>query len=137
MSGLEDLYHDVILDHGTRPRGRGRLDSPTSSAEGNNPMCGDRVEVEVRIEDETIAEVGFTGDGCAICLASASMMTQGVTGHSRTEARDLFERFRAHVTEDGPPDGLGSLEALGGVRRFPMRVKCATLAWHALMHAIG
>jgi nitrogen fixation NifU-like protein len=140
--GLQDLYGEVILDHNRRPRNFGRLPEASHSAVGYNPLCGDRVEVTLRVEDGRIEEIAFEGVGCAISTASASMMTEALRGKSLAESRDLFERFHALVT--GAPNGgaaegpdLGKLAAFAGVGEFPMRVKCATLAWHALQSALA
>jgi nitrogen fixation NifU-like protein len=134
---LEDLYQEAILDHGRRPRNFGPLEGETGSAEGYNPLCGDRVRVAVRLEGGTLREVRFQGVGCAISQASASMMTQAAAGLDAQEAIALSERFRRLLTEGGDAEGLGELECLLGVRNFPNRVKCATLAWHALTGALA
>lgn len=143
MPDLRELYQEVILDHGRRPRNCRRLDAPTCSAEGHNPLCGDHFTVHVRVEDGVVKDVAFEGAGCAISTASASMMTQALKGKSVEETRALFRKFHSMVTGDplppeaaqnGPP--LGKLEALAGVREFPSRVKCATLAWHTLNAAL-
>ena len=137
-SDVSDLYQEVILDHNKRPRNFQVLDNPSHSAEGYNPLCGDRLTLYLNVEAERIAEIGFQGSGCAISRASASLMTDAVKGRSVGEARDLFERFHRMVTT--PPDGgvedLGKLSVLGGVREFPVRVKCASLAWHTLKAAL-
>jgi nitrogen fixation NifU-like protein len=135
---LTDLYQEVILDHNKRPRNFRRIEGPSHRAEGYNPLCGDRVSVSVRIDDDRIADVAFEGSGCAISKASASLMTDRLKGCTVAEARDLFERFHRMVTT--PPDqeveDLGKLCALAGVREFPVRVKCASLAWHTLKAAL-
>jgi nitrogen fixation NifU-like protein len=135
---LTDLYQEVILDHNKRPRNFRRIEGPSHRAEGYNPLCGDRVSVSVRIDDDRIADVAFEGSGCAISKASASLMTDRLKGCTVSEARDLFERFHRMVTT--PPDqeieDLGKLCALAGVREFPVRVKCASLAWHTLKAAL-
>ena len=138
MSELRDLYQSMILDHYKKPRNYGRPDGAGCEAEGVNPLCGDRVKVYARLEDDRIAAVGFEGSGCAISTASASLMTQAVKGLSRSEVKRLFERFHDLVTgrADVDPASLGKLEVLGGVREFPARVKCATLVWHALRAAL-
>lgn len=139
MSDLRDLYQEVILDHNKRPRNKGALERPTSQAAGVNPLCGDRVTVFLEVKDGRIEDVKFDGIGCAISTASASLMTDAVKGLTVEEAEKLFESFHKGMTED--PDALEAvsekhpeLMALGGVWEFPVRVKCATLAWHA-MHA--
>jgi nitrogen fixation NifU-like protein len=138
MTGeLADLYQELIVDHNRSPRNRRAMPAPSRSARGWNPLCGDRVTVHVLLEGDVVKDVSFEGDGCAISTASASMMTQSVKGKSLDEARAIFERF--HRMLAGEPDGagdLGRLEAFAGVRRYPARVKCATLAWHTLKAAI-
>jgi nitrogen fixation NifU-like protein len=138
MSDLNELYQEVILDHNRRPRNYRRLDGASHHAEGYNPLCGDRVTVFVQIDGDRISDVAFEGSGCAISKASASLMTDRVKGSTVAEARDLFERFHRMVTT--PPDQdveeLGKLSALAGVREFPVRVKCASLAWHTLKAAM-
>ncbi len=139
MSELRDLYQSVILDHYKKPRNYGALEAATGSAEGVNPLCGDHVTVHVRVDGDTVEDVGFEGNGCAISKASASLMTEIVPGHSVAETEAIFERFHNLVTGDDEVDleQLGKLEVLSGVREFPARVKCATLAWHALRAAIA
>jgi len=133
MSELSDLYQQVIVDHSRRPRNFQRLAHPTRRAEGDNPLCGDRLTVEVELAGDRIQEIGFQGSGCAISKASASMMTADVKGKTTAEAAELFERFRAMVTgADADPDALGKLAVFEGVRDYPSRVKCATLPWHTL-----
>lgn len=139
FGGLQDLYGEVILDHNRRPRNFGRLPGASHSAVGYNPLCGDRVEVFLRVEQGRIEDIAFEGVGCAISTASASMMTEALRGKSLEETRRLFETFHALVT--GAPAGggtleLGKLAAFAGVGEYPMRVKCATLAWHALQSAL-
>ena len=137
--GLTDLYQEILLDHYRRPHNFGPLPESDREADGHNPLCGDRVHVRVRLDGDRLAEVRFEGSGCAISTASASMMTDAVQGRTRAEADALFERFRALVTgaaAAGAAEELGELAALAGVREFPMRVKCATLAWHTLHAAL-
>jgi nitrogen fixation NifU-like protein len=138
MSDLSELYQEVILDHNRRPRNFRVLDKPSHHAEGYNPLCGDRLDLFLAVEADRIADVGFQGSGCAISRASASLMTDAVKGRSIVEVRDLFERFHRMVTT--PPDrsveDLGKLSVLAGVREFPVRVKCASLAWHTLKAAL-
>jgi nitrogen fixation NifU-like protein len=138
MSDLSDLYQEVILDHNKRPRNFHALEQPSHTAEGYNPLCGDRLNVFVKVEDNVITDVGFIGSGCAISKASASLMTDAVKGRTVDEARALFERFHRMVTT--PPDtgveDMGKLSVLAGVREFPVRVKCASLAWHTLKAAL-
>lgn len=141
MSDLQELYQSVILDHNRKPRNFGPLDDASGSAEGKNPLCGDQVEVAVRVDGDVLSAVKFTGSGCAISKASASLMTAAVTGKSRAEVDALFERFHALVTGRLPEteitkDALGQLVVFSSVSRFPIRVKCASLAWHTLRAAL-
>lgn len=141
MSDLADLYQEIVLDHNRHPRHRGQLEHPTHQAEGDNPLCGDRVRLDFEVDsDGVVREVRFDGEGCAISTASASMLTNAVQGRSVAEARALAERFRHALTSPEPAEAgpeLGELEAMLGVRAYPMRVKCATLAWHTLLQALG
>jgi nitrogen fixation NifU-like protein len=140
MSGAGGLYQELILEHGRKPRNFRALAAPTHRAEGFNPLCGDRVVVYARVEDGTVREVTFQGQGCAISTASTSLMTEAVRGRTPDEARALFARFHDLVTgkaPSDPADDLGKLEAFAGVSEFPMRVKCATLAWHTLEAALA
>ena len=137
MSDLDDLYQEVILDHNRRPRnfralGEGR------KAEGFNPLCGDRITVYLAVEGDVIKDVTFQGTGCAISKASASLMTESVKGKSIEEARQLFDGFQKMITSpvETTVDHLGKLAVLAGVRQFPVRVKCASLAWHTLKSAV-
>jgi nitrogen fixation NifU-like protein len=134
---LQDLYQEVILDHNKRPRNFRRIEGGRT-AEGHNPLCGDRLTVYLRVEDGRIQDVSFQGSGCAISKASASMMTDAVKGKTLDEAHALFERFHQMITRapETPVEDLGKLSALAGVRQFPMRVKCASLAWHTLESAV-
>jgi nitrogen fixation protein NifU and related proteins len=135
-SELDELYQSVILDHNRAPRNFRKLDDATAHAEGRNPLCGDAFDVWLKLEDDRIAEVTFLGQGCAISKASASMMTQAIKGKTVAEVRELFEQFHALVTA-GTADRLpAKLEVFRGVRAFPIRVKCATLSWHALKAAL-
>jgi nitrogen fixation NifU-like protein len=138
MSDLTDLYQEVILDHNKRPRNFGVLADANHSADGYNPLCGDKVHLSLRVDDDIVTNVAFQGSGCAISKASASMMTDSIKGRSVAEARDLFARFHRMVTTppDQPTEDLGKLSALSGVREFPVRVKCASLAWHTLKAAL-
>ncbi len=139
MSDLRDLYQEVILDHSRKPRNRRRPEHVNHEAEGHNPLCGDRIRVYLDVEDGRVRDVGFEGQGCAISTASASMMTEALKGRSLEEAEALFRRFHDLVTgasaRQGEP-GVGKLAVFEGVREFPVRVKCATLAWHTLRAAI-
>ncbi|HET6347330.1 MAG TPA: SUF system NifU family Fe-S cluster assembly protein [Myxococcota bacterium] len=138
MSDLQDLYQELILDHNARPHNFGAMAQATHQAEGYNPLCGDQVVVYLRLDGDVITDVRFDGKGCAISKASASLMTDHLKGKKIDQAQALFRRFHALVTGDG--DGgnaeLGKLAAFSGVREFPMRVKCATLAWHTLRQAL-
>lgn len=130
---VRELYQEVIVDHGTRPRHVGRCDSPTASCDGHNPLCGDQLTLTARVVDGRLEDLQFTGSGCAISMASASLMAEALQGKTEAEALALFERFHAAVAEGDEPDpSLGKLAVLVGVRAYPMRVKCATLAWHTL-----
>lgn len=134
---LDDLYQATILDHGRKPRNHRRLEGATHRAEGFNPLCGDRLVLELRVAGDCIEDAAFEGCGCAISQASASLMSLEVKGLSTEEATGLSQRLRLALTKDGPTDDLGELECLLGVRRYANRVKCATLAWHALDSALG
>jgi nitrogen fixation protein NifU and related proteins len=141
MSELGELYQGVILDHNRNPRNFRPLPDATAHAAGNNPLCGDELTVWVRLDsDGRIVDASFVGEGCAISKASASLMTQAVKGRSRAEALDLFERFHQLVTgtlpANTPRDALGKLTVFGGVSEFPIRVKCASLAWHTMKAAL-
>ncbi len=135
---LNDLYRDVILDHNRRPRNFGGLEAADASVEGFNPMCGDRLTVRLRLEEDKISDIRFEGEGCAISTASASMMTEAVKGRTRAEALRLFDRVHELLTDDAAPpaEELGKLAALSGVRAYPARVKCASLCWHTLAAAL-
>ena len=136
---LKELYRDVILDHNRHPRNFGPLEGANHHAEGNNPLCGDRLALALRLEGDRIAEIRFEGSGCAISTASASLMTEAVRGKDRASVRQLFERVHALLTQPGAEAdaGLGKLAALSGVREFPARVKCASLCWHTLNAALA
>ncbi len=138
MSDLQELYQSVILDHNRKPRNFGALASANHTADGKNPLCGDQVTVALLVEQDMIVDVKFTGHGCAISKASASLMTAAVKGKSREEAESLFSRFHALVLGQDPDAGksLGQLVVFSGVSRFPIRVKCASLAWHTLKAAL-
>ncbi len=139
MNDLRELYQDVILDHYRRPRNCHALDDANRRAQGFNPLCGDQLTLYVRVKDGVIEEVSFEGSGCAISTASASLLTESIRGKTEREAEALFGHFRELVTHDDvtPHPGLGKLEVLAGVREFPVRVKCATLAWHTLRAALA
>jgi len=139
MTDLRDLYQELILDHYKRPRNRRRMEPVDRHAEGYNPLCGDRINVYLKMTDGVVRDVSFEGSGCAISTASASLMTEALKGKTVEETRDLFSRFHRLLTTEQSanqePD-LGKLEAFAGVRQFPVRVKCATLAWHTLKAAL-
>ena len=149
MSDLDELYQSVILEHDRNPRNFRAIEGERQEAEGYNPLCGDRVKVMVRVEDGIVVDAAFQGSGCAISKASASLMTEAVRGKPVAEVERMFEEFRQGMTggqpapgaargADGPTGNLpAKLAVLGGVKRFPMRVKCATLAWHALHKALA
>ena len=134
---LDELYQSIILDHNRRPKNFRAMEDASAVAEGLNPLCGDQLKVWVKMDGDTLADVSFQGQGCAISKASASMMTQVVKGKSRAEAEKMFEDVHALVT--GHPTGadVGPLKSLSGVSRFPLRVKCASLAWHAMKSALA
>ncbi len=140
MDDLSELYQDIILDHYRHPRHAGELDPCTGKAEGFNPLCGDKVTVYVRKDDGKIGAVTFVGEGCAISQASASIMTSQVEGMSASEFAEKLEEVKRMLTAEEEPEAdlsvQGDLAALAGVRQFPARIKCATLAWHALEEAL-
>jgi len=139
MSELTDLYQEVILDHNRRPRNFRALDEPSRTQEGYNPLCGDRLIVYVKLAGDVIEDVTFQGTGCAISKASASLMTDALKGKTVVEARTIFDRFHEMVTSspDIPAADLGKLSVLAGVREYPTRIKCASLAWHTLKAAVS
>ena len=134
-----ELYQDVVLEHKRAPRHYGHLSAATHQARGHNPQCGDDLQVELVMAGDQVKDIGFHGQGCAICIASASMMTEAVIGHDAAEVQALQQRFRAVLTGQLEPEAaqLGKLVSLAGVRRYPRRIKCALLGWHALMHALA
>lgn len=143
MAGLEDLYREIILDHYRTPRNRGELDPPAVRAEGHNPLCGDEIQIYVEVHDGIVADVKFGGSGCSISQSSASMMTTAVKGKPIDEVRAIVRKFKHMMTiddDDAPVDEtvkLGDLEALQGVVKFPVRIKCATLGWNTLLDALN
>ena len=145
MPGLEDLYREIILDHYRTPRNRGELPPPAAHAVGHNPLCGDEIDVYLQVEGDTITDVKVGGQGCSISQSSASMMSQAVKGRAVAEVRALVRRFKGMMSiEEEALDGegvadikLGDLEALQGVVKFPVRIKCATLAWNTLLEALA
>ena len=138
---LKELYQQVILDHNKSPRNFREMENATQHAEGYNPLCGDHIDVYLLIEDGVVKDVSFKGEGCAISKASASLMTQILKGKTKEEAEKLFEKFHEMVTgklgENPKIDELGKLAVLAGVQEFPVRVKCASLAWHTMMNALN
>ena len=137
MSDLRQLYQDLILDHCKKPRNFRKLDDANRTAEGFNPLCGDKVKVYLKIEDGVVKDVSFEGSGCAISTASASMMTASLKGKTTTEAEALFQDFHRMLTgKAGSGVDLGKLAVFFGVSEFPVRVKCATLAWHTVHAAL-
>jgi nitrogen fixation protein NifU and related proteins len=140
MPDLQDLYQQIIIEHNRAPRNFRRLEAANRRAEGDNPLCGDRITVEVKLEGDRLQDVGFQGSGCAISQASASLMTSAVQGKTRAEAETLFHDVHAMlISPPGSPVDtarLGKMAALAGVRQFPMRVKCASLSWHTLRAAL-
>ena len=145
MPGLEDLYREIILDHYRTPRNRGELPPPAAHAVGHNPLCGDEIDVYLQVEGGIVTDVKVGGQGCSISQSSASMMSQAVKGRSVAEVRALVRRFKGmmSIEEEGAEDEpvaevkLGDLEALQGVVKFPVRIKCATLAWNTLLEALA
>jgi nitrogen fixation NifU-like protein len=140
MSELSDLYQEIILDHNRRPRNYGKLDHPTHQAQGHNPLCGDEISVFIKVADDRITDITFDGQGCAISKASASLMTSRLKGKTLEEVRSVASDVRQLLTgpegEAADLEKLGDLAALEGVRKYAVRVKCATLAWHALEAAL-
>jgi nitrogen fixation protein NifU and related proteins len=137
----DDLYREIILDHYRNPRHHHSIEPADRVIEANNPLCGDEIDLSYRLDNGTVAAIGFIGRGCSISQASASMLCEAVTGMSVEGAASLAERFRAMLTGDGAPsadgDDIGDLEALRGVRAYPVRVKCATLVWNALLEGLA
>ncbi len=135
----DDLYQEVVVEHKRAPRNFGTLPAPTHQARGTNPQCGDDLGVQLEVEQGRVRDIRFRGQGCAICIASASMMSEAVKGREVEFAQQLQQRFRAVLTGEVEPEGaeLGKLVSLAGVRRYPGRIKCALLGWHALMHALA
>jgi nitrogen fixation NifU-like protein len=139
MSGISDLYQEILLEHNSKPRNFRKPDGATHSVDGYNPLCGDKLTLYFKIADGVIADVGFQGSGCAISRASASILTQSVKGLSAARALEIFEAFHRMMTEPDAEldyDILGDLESLAGVVEFPTRIKCAVLAWHAMRSAL-
>ena len=143
MAGLEDLYREIILDHYRTPRNRGELDQPALFADGHNPLCGDEIRISVAVQDGVVTDVRFSGSGCSISQSSASMMTSAIKGKPVEQVKSIVRRLKQMMTideEDSEIDesiNLGDLEALQGVVKFPVRIKCATLGWNTLLDAIA
>jgi nitrogen fixation NifU-like protein len=143
MPGIEDLYREIILDHYRTPRNRGELDPPALSADGHNPLCGDEIRISVAVQDGVVTDVRFSGSGCSISQSSASMMTSAIKGKPVEQVKSIVRRFKQMMTideEDSEIDesiNLGDLEALQGVVKFPVRIKCATLGWNTLLDALA
>ena len=138
MYDLQDLYQEMVMDHNRRPRNFRKPEDANRQAEGYNPLCGDQITLYLAVADDKIADVGFQAEGCAISKASASMMTESVKGLSLEDAEKVFKEFRSMITlEDFDPDVLGDAELLQGVSRYPARIKCAALSWHALNSLLG
>lgn len=143
---LEELYREVILDHYRNPRNKGHLESPQATAQGVNPLCGDEITIEVNFDGDIVSEVAVEGQGCSISQSSASMMTEAIKGKTREEIDDLVKRFRQMMNLDADDDAgldpdrpgavLGDIEALQGVRKYPVRIKCASLGWNTLLEAL-
>lgn len=141
MSEMRELYQEVILDHGRKPRNFGALEDANREGHGHNPLCGDKIAVRLKVNDGIVEDVAFDGAGCAISMASASLMTEAVKGRPEAEARALFERFHDMVTGDEDVtleqlEDLDKLAVFSGVRDYPLRVKCATLGWHTMNAAL-
>lgn len=144
--GLEELYREVILDHYRNPRNRGQLESPDATAQGVNPLCGDEINLDLTVSDGVVSAVAIESQGCSISQSSASMMTEAIKGKTREEIDELVKRFRQMMSLDDaeeagldperPGSVLGDIEALQGVRQYPVRIKCASLAWNTLMEAL-
>ena len=145
--GLEELYREVILDHYRTPRNQGRIENADATAQGVNPLCGDEITIDLALSNGVVTDIAVQGQGCSISQASASMMTEAVKGKTREEIADLVARFRKMMSLDDSDDPgldperpgsvLGDIEALQGVRKYPVRIKCASLGWNTLLEALG
>lgn len=139
MSGLSDLYQEILLEHNSKPRNFRKVEDASATAEGYNPLCGDQITLYLKVVDDVVEDVAFQGVGCAISRASASMMTQSIKGKSLDEAHVIFDAFHnmiIHPNEEPDFDILGDLETLSGVNEYPTRIKCAVLAWHTMRSAL-
>ncbi|MCA0404046.1 MAG: SUF system NifU family Fe-S cluster assembly protein [Proteobacteria bacterium] len=134
---LRELYQEIIIDHNRNPRNHHPMDDATTEANGFNPLCGDKLTLYLKLKDEKITDISFVGCGCAISQASASLMTEALEGKSVGEAHTIFNRFHHMLTQDGEVESLDKLQVLAGVKAYPARVKCATLAWHTLEAALN
>jgi len=140
MSGLSDLYQEILLEHNSKPRNFRKVEEANQTSEGYNPLCGDQITLYLKVVDGVIDDVGFQGSGCAISRASASMMTQSIKGQSVERAQEIFDAFHHMITEPGSEldyDTLGDLETLSGINEYPPRIKCAVLAWHTMKAALA
>jgi len=140
MSGLSDLYQEILLEHNSKPRNFRKVEEANQTSEGYNPLCGDQITLYLKVVDGVIDDVGFQGSGCAISRASASMMTQSIKGQSVERAQEIFDAFHHMITEPGSEldyDTLGDLETLSGINEYPTRIKCAVLAWHTMKAALS
>ena len=136
MNNLDELYQEVILDHSKNPRNKTELENFTHEAKGHNPLCGDQISIQIIMKGEEISDVKFTGSGCAISTASASILTEAIKGKSKKEIKKIFGSFHDLVTGNETKEDLRKLTIFEGVQKYPVRIKCATLSWHALMAAI-
>jgi len=140
MDDLQELYQQVILDHNKNPKNYGKLENANRTAQGYNPLCGDRVQLFLQVEGDVIKDIRFAGSGCAISKASASIMTTELKGKTISQAEEAFKKFQNLLTSDihqhVEADNFGKLAVFSGVREFPMRIKCASLSWHAMMSAL-
>ncbi len=140
MSGLSELYQEILLEHNSKPQNFREVEEANQTSEGFNPLCGDQITLYLKVVDGVIDDVGFQGSGCAISRASASMMTQSIKGQSVERAQEIFDAFHHMVTEPGGEldyDTLGDLETLSGINEYPTRIKCAVLAWHTMKAALN
>ena len=140
MSGLSDLYQEILLEHNSKPRNFRKVEDASATAVGYNPLCGDQITLYLKVVDDVVEDVGFQGVGCAISRASASMMTQSIKGRSLDDAHVIFDAFHNMIThphEEPDYDTLGDLETLSGVNEYPTRIKCAVLAWHTMRSALN
>jgi len=135
--GLDELYREIILDHYRNPRNRGQLPKPTVAARGSNPLCGDELELSLALADDKIEDIKIQGRGCSISQASASMMTEAIKGRSLAEAEQVAAAFKDMMLANGSANGLGDLEALQGVKKYPVRIKCALLAWNTFLEGLA